>query len=54
MRDVVNDVELGEVAPGTHVVQVTATDAAPVFDVFAVASAEDVEGELGTDTAGTG
>ena len=53
-RDVVNDVELGEVAPGTYVVQVTATDAAPVSDVFAVASAQDVEGELGTATAGTG
>jgi hypothetical protein len=53
-RDAINDVELGEAAPGTYVVQVTATNAAPVSDVLAVASPEDVEGELGTVTTAAG
>jgi hypothetical protein len=35
-------------------VQVTATNAAPVSDVLAVASPEDVEGELGTVTTAAG
>jgi pimeloyl-ACP methyl ester carboxylesterase len=52
-RDAVNEVELGEAAPGTYIVQVTAEDAAPVSDVLAVASAQDVEGELSVVTATT-
>ena len=53
-RGAINDVELGEAAPGTYVVQVTAADAAPVSDVLAVASPQDVEGELSTVTTGAG
>jgi hypothetical protein len=53
-RDAINDVELGEAAPGTYVVQVTATNAAPVSDVLAVAAPQDVEGELGTVTTAAG
>jgi pimeloyl-ACP methyl ester carboxylesterase len=49
-RDAINDVELGEAAPGTYIVQVTAADAAPISDVLAVASPQDVEGELSTMT----
>jgi pimeloyl-ACP methyl ester carboxylesterase len=48
IRDAINDIELGETAPGTYVVQVTADNAAPVSDVLAVASDQDVEGELST------
>ena len=50
-RDATNDVELGEAAPGTYIVQVTAENAASVSDVLAVASAQDVGGELSTVTA---
>ena len=53
-RDAVHDVELGEAAPGTYVVQVTAADAAPVSDVLAVAAPQDVEGELETVATAAG
>jgi hypothetical protein len=50
-REAVTAVELGEVPPGTYVVEVTATDAAPVSDVLAVASVADVEGDVEGDPA---
>jgi hypothetical protein len=50
--EAVTQVELGEVPPGTYLVEVSAEQAATVSDVLAVASVGDVEGDVEGEVEG--